>query len=161
VGNSLPLSGLIAPAVGAAVTGGRNFAGFPASSLLVGLTAAALLLAVLNHWYGVRRSGSGLAAADHIHYALPVAPIYAVAEKGHLDPYFLGRWVIGVAAVGLNGIDRAIDWVYESLAVKAALGVSWITRAAHNGNVNRYVLWSLAGAAAIVLCAVTLFGGAR
>ncbi|MGA2479378.1 MAG: NADH-quinone oxidoreductase subunit L [Spirochaetia bacterium] len=161
VANSLPLSILIVPAVGMSVTGGRTFAGFPASSLLVGLTAAALLLAVLNHWYGARRSGSGLGAADHIHHALPFAPVYAVAEKGQLDPYFLGRLIIQPAAIALNAVDRAIDWVYEWLAVKIALGVSWIVRTVHSGNVNRYILWSLAGAAAVVLSAIALFGGTR
>ena len=58
-------------------------------------------------------------------------------------------------------MDRAIDWVYEWLAVKIALGVSWIVRTVHNGNVNRYILWSLAGAAAVVLTAIALFGGTR
>jgi hypothetical protein len=46
--------------VGQAVTGGRSFAGFPHNTLLVALAAAALLVAVLNHWYGVRRTGKVL-----------------------------------------------------------------------------------------------------
>ena len=99
VGNSIPLGGLIQPAVGTAVTGGRSFAGFPASTLLIELTAAALLLAVLNHWYGVRKTGRGLGAVDHIHNAIFLAPVYAVAEKGQLDPYFIGRWVMKGASI--------------------------------------------------------------
>jgi NADH-quinone oxidoreductase subunit L len=161
LGNSLPLAGLIQPAVGAAVTGGRSFAGFPASSLLVGFTAAALLLALLNHWYGARKTGRGLGAVDHIHHAIFLYPVYAVAEKGHLDPYFIGRWVVKGLAAGLWGIDRAIDWVYDTLIVKAAQGVSRLGRLAHNGSVNRYVLWSLAGAAAVVISAAFLIGGSR
>ena len=81
VANSVPLAGLIQPAVGAAVTGGRSFAGFPASSLLVGLTGAALLLALLNHWYGVRKTGRGLGAVDHIHHAIFLSPVYSVAGR--------------------------------------------------------------------------------
>lgn len=161
LGNSLPLAGLIQPAVGAAVTGGRSFAGFPASSTLVGLTVTALLLAVLNHWYGVRRTGRALGAADHIHHAAVVSSVYSVAEAGRLDPYTIGRWVMKDAAAALWGVDRAIDWVYQILAVKAAEGISWVARRAHNGNVNRYVLWSLAGAAVIVFCVIAFLGGAR
>ena len=103
VANGVPLAGLIQPAVGDAVTAGRSFAGFPASSLLVGLTAAVLLLAVLNHWYGVRRSGRGVGAVDHIHHAIFLYPAYAVAEKGHLDPYFIGRWIVKGLACGALG----------------------------------------------------------
>ena len=161
VANSLPLVGLIQPAVGAVVTGGRNFSGFPASPLLVGLTAAALLLAILNHWYGVRRTGRGLGAADHIHHAVILGSVYSVAERGRLDPYFIGRWFVKGAAIGLWGIDRAIDWVYDTLVVKTAQGVSRLGRLAHNGSVNRYILWSLAGAAAVVITAAFLFGGTR
>jgi NADH-quinone oxidoreductase subunit L len=161
VGNSLPLGGLIQPAVGVAVTGGRSFAGFPASPMLVGFTAAALLLALLNHWYGFRKSGRALGAADHIHHAIFLFPIYSVAEKGRLDPYFIGRWIVKGFAAGFWSIDRGIDWVYDTLVVRAAQGVSRLGRLAHNGSVNRYVLWSLAGAAAVVITAAFLFGGSR
>jgi NADH-quinone oxidoreductase subunit L len=161
LGNSLPLAGLIQPAVGAVVTGGKSFSGFPSSTLLVGFTAAALLLALLNHWYGARKTGRGLGAVDHIHHAIFLYPVYAVAEKGHLDPYFIGRWIVKGLAAGLWGIDRAIDWVYDTFLVKAAQGVSKLARMAHNGSVNRYVLWSLAGAAAVVITAAFLIGGSR
>jgi NADH-quinone oxidoreductase subunit L len=92
VANWIPLDLLIAPGVGEAVTGGRSFAGFPTNSLLVGLTAGALLVAVLNHWFGVRRTGSGLGAVDHIHHAPIAAPIYALAEQEKIDPYTIGQW---------------------------------------------------------------------
>ncbi len=161
VANRLPLGGLIQPAVGAAVTGGRSFGGFPSSSLLVGLTVTVLILAALNHWYGVSRTGRGLGAVDHIHHAIFLYPIYAVAERGKLDPYFIGRWIMSGVATALWGVDRAIDWVYDTLIVRVAQGLSTLGRRAHNGSVNRYVLWSLAGAAAVVLTAALLAGGSR
>ena len=161
VANPVPLGRLIEPAVGAAVTQGRAFGGFPASALLVTLTAVSLALAVLNHWYGVRRTGRGAGASDHIHHAIFLEPAYDLAERGKLDPYFIGRQVIRGIAAALWGVDRAIDWVYDTLIVKTAQGLSTLGRRAHNGSVNRYVLWSLAGAAAVVLTAALLLGGAR
>ena len=47
------------------------------------------------------------------------------------------------------------------LIVKAAHGVSRLGRLAHNGSVNRYIFWSLAGAAAVVVIAAFMFGGSR
>ena len=161
VANSLPLGSLVQPAVGQKVMAGESFAGFPASTTLVLLTVAALTLAVLNHWFGVRRTGRGLGAADHIHYAPVLRPVYALAEQGKLDPYTIGRWLTRGAAAALYGIDRAIDWITDAAAVKSALGASRLLRAAHNGNVNRYVLWSVVGAAAVVLTAVAILGGGR
>ncbi len=159
--NALPLGSLIQPAVGERVTGGASFAGFPASAALVGLTLVALAVAVLNHLIGVRRTGRGLGAVDHIHHAPGLAPIYAAAEKGLIDPYTIGRWVVRGAAAGLWGIDRAFDWMYETVAAGGARGISRIGRFLHNGNVNRYVLWSFIGAAAVVLAALAVLGGGR
>ncbi len=161
VANQLPLGSLVQPAVGEKVTGGASFAGFPASALLVGMTLLALALAVLNHIFGVRRTGRGLGAADHIHHAPVLASIYSVAEKGQIDPYTIGRWVVKGGAVALWGIDRAFDWMYETVAVGSALGISRISRFFHNGNVNRYVLWSLAGAVAVVLAVLAVLGGGK
>jgi formate hydrogenlyase subunit 3/multisubunit Na+/H+ antiporter MnhD subunit len=159
LGNGLPLSRLIEPAVGAAVTKGRSFAGFPASTLLVGLTAGVLLLAALNHWFGVRRTGRGLGAVDHIHHAPLLGPVYAVAEKGRLDPYAIGGWMMRGVTAGLWWIDRAIDWLYETLVVRASHGLSRLARLPHNGSANRYIIWSLVGAAAVVLSLIALLGG--
>ena len=118
-------------------------------------------MAVLNHLYGVRRTGRGLGAVDHIHHAPVLAPVYAVAEKGLIDPYTIGRWVVKGVAVALWAVDRAFDWVYETVAVRAAQGISGLARFFHNGNVNRYVLWSLVGAAAVVFAALAVMGGVR
>jgi NADH-quinone oxidoreductase subunit L len=161
VANGVPLAGLIQPAVGAYVTAGESFAGFPASELLVGLTIAALLAAALNHWYGVSKTGRGLGAADHIHHAIFLYPIYSAAERGKLDPYFIGRRLVRGVSIALWAVDRAIDWVYDTLVVRVAQGLSQLGRLAHNGSVNRYVLWSLAGAAAVVITAALALGGGR
>jgi NADH-quinone oxidoreductase subunit L len=159
--NQLPLGSLIQPAVGQQVTGGASFAGFPASATLVGLTLLALTVAVVNHIFGVRRTGRGLGAVDHIHHAPVLASIYDVAEKGRIDPYTIGRWVVKGIAAALWSTDRAIDWFYETVVVGSALGISRIARFFHNGSVNRYVLWSIAGAAAVVFAALAVLGGGK
>jgi NADH-quinone oxidoreductase subunit L len=159
--NSIPIVGLIQPAVGEAILEGHSFAGFPPNTVLVGLTVAVLLAAVLNHWYGVRRTGRGLGAVDHIHHAPGAAQVYAVAEAGKIDPYRIGRWIVKGFGYALWGIDRAVDWVTETATVAVAGGASLLARRAHNGNLNRYVLWSLAGAGAVTAIAILVFGGAR
>jgi formate hydrogenlyase subunit 3/multisubunit Na+/H+ antiporter MnhD subunit len=161
VANFIPLHSFIEPAVGVKVMKGISFAGFPKSATLVGLTVIALTLAVLNHIAGVRAAGRGLGAADHIHNAPGLAPVYSLAERGLLDPYTIGRWATRGVAAALWGVDRAFDWIYETVAVRTAQGISRIARFLHNGNVNRYVLWSLAGAAAIVFSVLAVLGGGK
>ncbi len=163
VANALPLERLIQPALGSAMEGahGGTFAGFPTNLMLVGLTAAVLLLAVLNHAFGVRRTGKGLGAVDHIYHAPGLASIYSLQATGALDPYRVLNGVVGLAAKGLFAIDRTIDWIYSTLASKSALAVSWVLRRVHSGNVNRYILWALAGAVAIVLVILATVGGGR
>ncbi len=163
VANALPLEHLIQPALGSAMEGahGGTFAGFPTNLMLVGLTGAVLLLAILNHAFGVRRTGKGLGAVDHIYHAPGLASVYSLQATGALDPYRMLNGVVGLAARGLFAIDRAIDWIYSTLAAKSALAVSWVLRRAHSGNVNRYILWALAGAVAIVLVILATVGGGR
>ena len=161
VANSLPLGRLIEPAVGAATTRGETFAGFPSSMLLVGLTVGVLVLACLNHAFGVRRTGKGLGAVDHIHYAPGLSSVYALQETGALDPYRTLTSVVRIAAGVLYRIDRVIDWLYSTVATQSAFAITWLLRKAHNGNVNRYVLWSIFGAIGVVLAALAIFGGVR
>jgi len=163
VWNALPIEHLIQPALGHAMEGAHHgpFAGFPTNMLLVALTAAVLGLAVLNHAFGVRRTGKGLGAVDHIHHAPGLSSVYSLQATGALDPY---RWLNGAAAMAakvLFAVDRFIDWIYQTLAAKLALAVSWVLRRLHSGNVNRYILWAVAGVLAVVLVIIAVVGGAR
>ncbi|MEN6369436.1 MAG: proton-conducting transporter membrane subunit [Thermotogota bacterium] len=163
VANSLPLERLIQPVLGTSMEGahGGTFAGFPTNMMLVGLTAGVLALAVANHAFGVHRTGKGIGAVDHIHHAPGLSSVYKLQATGALDPYRMLGGVVGVASRGLYALDRAIDWVYSGLAAQSALAVSWALRKGHNGNVNRYVLWALVGAAAVVLAVLAVVGGGR
>ncbi len=163
VWNALPLERLIQPSLGAAMDAAHahdgTFAGFPTNGLLLGLTGAVLALAVVNHAFGVRRTGKGLGAVDHIYHAPGLEAVYGLQAKGVLDPYTMLQRVVGVAARVLHAIDRAVDWVYQTLAASVALGVGSVLKRLHTGRVNRYILWALAGALAVVLAVIAAVGG--
>jgi len=79
---------------------GQDFAGWPHSIWLVGGTVVVLILAFLNHMFGVRKSGRGIGAADHIHHAPGLSPMYDLAERRAFDPYEIGlRLSRGIATV--------------------------------------------------------------
>jgi NADH-quinone oxidoreductase subunit L len=163
VANALPIERLIQPALGSAMEGAHHgtFAGFPTNMLLVALTAAVLGLAILNHAFGVRRTGKGLGAVDHIHHAPGLSSVYALQATGALDPYRTLNGAARLAARVLFIIDRAIDWIYSTLATGIGLAASRVLRRAHSGSVNRYILWALAGTVALVLVVLAVAGGAR
>jgi hypothetical protein len=147
--NPVPIDKLIAPIVGSDFIGA--YSGWPRSIFLVLMTLAILGLAVANHAYGVKRSGKGIGAADHIHNAPVLLPIYNAAEKGLLDPYNIGLLLTGWFATLCGWIDRGIDWFYEKLVVGLTRGLSAAIRKAHSGNYSRYIVWSLAGIAVLLV----------
>ncbi len=149
VWNALPLHSLIQPILGDKLEG-HDFAGWPHSAMLVILTGVALVVAILNHIFGVRRSGSGLGAVDHIHYAPGLAGIYSKAERGVFDPYNWGVGLVNVLSKIAWGLDRFIDWIYDGLAPGVSGLLSQGIRAANNGNYSRYIVWSLVGALVIL-----------
>ena len=99
----------------------------------------------------LKKSGSGLGAADHIHYAPVLHGIYDKAEKRWFDPYNIGMKIVDVAALILWGIDRFIDWLQESLTVGIVKALGWFIRAAHTGSYALYVMWAVGGAVAVIV----------
>jgi NADH:ubiquinone oxidoreductase subunit 5 (subunit L)/multisubunit Na+/H+ antiporter MnhA subunit len=122
----------------------------PHSWALSGLACLALLIAFINHLWGVKHSGSGVGAVDHIHHAPVLGSIYAQAEAGHLDPY---RWAMSFIQT-FAYIGKALDWIndqiFESLAVGLTNLFSWSFRSANTGNYALFVVWTLVGAAAVI-----------
>ncbi len=151
LGNALPLS-VIQPIVGE----GYNYAGWPHSFTLVAISCVVLLLAVGNHIYGYRRTGEGLKAVDHIHYAPVLHPIYDCAEKRYFDPYDILMVLVRGFSWVCFGIDRAINWCYDVLFVKIVTGASAGLRHMNNGSVARYMIWSFTGLGFIVLICLFL-----
>ena len=142
--NSLPLKNLIQPILGVRLEG-HNFSGLPSNVWLIVGTCLVLLVAYLNHMYGVKKTGKGIGAADHIHYAPGLAQIYDKAEKRFFDPYDIGLKVTGVFANTAFYIDRGIDWLYNGLSVSAAYSFSRGFRKANTGSYSSYIMWSLVG----------------
>jgi formate hydrogenlyase subunit 3/multisubunit Na+/H+ antiporter MnhD subunit len=151
--NPIPIDGIMLPIVrprfGLDLV--EVYSGWPKSALLVSLTLGILWLAGMNHAFGVRRTGTGIGAVDHIHHAPLLRSVYAAAEKGLLDPYNIGLKVVGWFAILCGWIDRGIDWFYEKLVTALARALSSAIRATHTGNYSRYILWSLAGLAVLIV----------
>lgn len=119
--------------------------------MLTAGTVCILLLALLNHYYGVRRSGNALGAADHIHYAPVLRNIYDSAEKGHLDPYNWGR-LSGAAFSGLCArLDAGINAVYDRTIPALVKTASAALKFVHNGSIKLYLTWSIAAAILFVI----------
>jgi len=155
--NPLPLQHLIEPALGASLT--QSFAGLPQNWLLAGISVVVLLLAVGNHAFGVKRSGSALGASDHFHNAPVLKPIYAAAEAGVLDPYIFCGKLLDIFSIVLNALDRAVDWVYQKLIPGFAGVLGAGISKAHTGKHWLYVLWVLAGAVVVALIFIVGGGG--
>lgn len=149
--NALPLNNLIIPILGADAVAGHHIVGWPTSNLLVILTCVALLLAVLNHWFGVKKSGSGLGASDHIHYAPVLHTMYDKAEKRWFDPYEIGMKLVYAISKLCWWIDRFIDFLYNKVVVHITFAFTGVVRALHNGAHATYLLWCLIGVALMVI----------
>ena len=149
--NALPLKGVIQPIVGLDRLKGDDFSGFPANIKIVIITLIVLIAAMLNHLFGVKAGGSGIKAADHIHYAPGLSIIYDKAEKRFFDPYIIGIKIVGVLAKITWWIDRRINWFYDVTTVKVTYGFINGIRRLRFGNYSGYLAWSLAGMFLVVL----------
>jgi NADH-quinone oxidoreductase subunit L len=148
--NAFPIDGLIAPALGNSIHQAHSFAGFPKNMTLVMITGIVLVAAFLNHIYGVKKTGKGLGAVDHIHHAPGLSWAYDNAERGRFDPYNFGRIMINIGAIILSFLDKITDFFYNKAAVWAANGVSLSIRKAHNGSHKMYIAWVFLGTAIII-----------
>jgi NADH:ubiquinone oxidoreductase subunit 5 (subunit L)/multisubunit Na+/H+ antiporter MnhA subunit len=122
-----------------------------ASPFLITITCIVLVVAVIHHLYAASAMGGGLHASDHIRHAPVLEDTYNRAEKRQFDPY-------NIAMTGINGIaaaawrvDKAVDWIYDGLSVKATALFSGKIRSAHSGNFSWYVIWSLLGVVFVIV----------
>ncbi|MCM8790251.1 MAG: NADH-quinone oxidoreductase subunit L [Candidatus Omnitrophica bacterium] len=149
---------LILPVLNGYISAQEPLTDFAPNLSLIAITLVVLTCALLNHILGVIRTGSGLKAVDHIHYAPLLHSIYDKAEKGIFDPYNIGTGLVKIFSVGAAWCDKAIDRVYGSLIPTAAETVSFAIRKIHNGSYKTYILWSLA---ALFLVIIVMFNGLK
>lgn len=148
--NALPLNNLIQPILGERLEG-HNFSGMPTSAMLVIITIVVLVLAVLNHIYGIKKTGKAIKATDHIRHAPVLENIYDKAENRFFDPYNIGLNIINVFSKIAFGFDKAIDWFYNSFVVMVTNGTSGIIKKLHTGNYATYIVWSIGVAGAVII----------
>jgi NADH-quinone oxidoreductase subunit L len=151
--NALPLDNYIVPMLPREMLAhaeGHHFSGWPENLMLVGMTVAVILGAVVNHWFGTRLGGDGLHAADHIHHSPGLEWIYDRAERRWFDPYELFMKAVRGFSWAAFKVDRANDWLFGATG-RFTLYVSRGVRAAHTGNTSSYILWSLAAATLVIL----------
>ena len=151
VHNYIPLHEFIQPILGADRLLGHDFAGWPHNQTLVILSAIVVLLALLNHLWGVRRAGTGLKAVDHIHYAPGLHQVYEKAEKRCFDPYEVALKGFALLSSVSWAIDRAINWVYDVFAPALASAGSSLVRTSHDGSHVTYMMWLLSGTALVIV----------
>jgi NADH-quinone oxidoreductase subunit L len=156
VWNALPLKYLVQPSVAAHIEG-HNYAGWPASILLVAITVLVLLGALATHLAAAKKSGGGVRATNYIHYAPVFRTIYDRAERRYFDPYDIGMSIANIMAQIGWFVDRVIDWLNEGLTTGLARVLSFCIRSAHTGEYSFYVLWSLTGAVAVIVFIVSVW----
>jgi NADH:ubiquinone oxidoreductase subunit 5 (subunit L)/multisubunit Na+/H+ antiporter MnhA subunit len=154
LGNAVPLS-FIQPLLGDSLAG-ADFSGWPHSMTLVLISVAVLLLAALNHYIGVRSTGSALKAVDHIHHMPVLRQIYNGAEKHYFDPYSILMLLVKFVAYICFSIDRSINWIYDVFFVKIITGTSAAMKNFSNGSISRYISWMFAGIAFLLLLFIVL-----
>jgi NADH-quinone oxidoreductase subunit L len=147
--NYLPLNNFIQPILGARLNG-HSFAGLSGDWVLVSITLAVLLGALIHHLIAVKVNKSALKAADHIHHAPVLSVFYQWAAKKYFDPYDVGLKLINGITFFLWKIDRGIDWIYNSFIAGSACAFSRLIRRMHTGYYAIYISWSLAGVAIVM-----------
>ena len=150
VWHSLPLTLLIKPALLESLREKLHQVDFAYHlGALFWVTVLILTMAALNHAFGVKRTGKGVGASEHIHHAPILSTIYELAEYQVFEPYDYGRIFFRYAAQGLFWIDRGVDWGYQKFVPAVA---AWIaeTRRIHTGLSASYVSWALGGLVVIV-----------
>ncbi|HWR23170.1 MAG TPA: proton-conducting transporter membrane subunit [Feifaniaceae bacterium] len=124
-------------------------AGAHTNYVLAGISAAVLALAVLSHRLGYKKTGRGISAADHFHYAPGLHQIYDLAEKKVFDPYYVfGLLGKGYCAAAL-AVNNGISWFYDTAVVRFTGWVSAGIRKRHTGSIAAYLVWTVLGVAFI------------
>jgi NADH-quinone oxidoreductase subunit L len=153
--NKLPLKGFIEPILEGHVKPGEHL-DFSSHALalfnpIAMISVGCLVVALLLHLYGWKRSGGKAHLASEPVHKFPVLKqIYDLAEKRIFDIYEQGirflKWLSGVL---FKVIDRPIDTVYEKGVTAVGRAFTGLLQAAHTGNYANYLAWSIGGLLAV------------
>jgi NADH-quinone oxidoreductase subunit L len=150
--NTWPLDNLIGSGLG--IT--EVYSGWPHSALLVIISLAVLALALCDHIYGCKKTGSAINAADHIHYAFGLKSIYKAAENQWFDPYTWTIYFAGVFSDLCVQIERMASWFYDTALVKVLLGTGKSLQKLNNGSLSRYIAAAVIGAMGVAVIIITI-----
>ncbi len=156
--NKLPLVNLIQPILAGHVEAGETV-DFTAHALslfnpVAGISILCLVLAFLIHRYGWVRGGKkAYLASEPVHKFPGLKTAYDLAENRIFDLYEQGVvFLRGFSQVLFKGVDRPIDFVYESVVTKVGAAFTGVFRKAHTGHYANYLAWCLGGL--VVIAAV-------
>ena len=145
--NTWPLDGFLRPALGYK----EIYSGWPHSAVLVIISVIVLILAVCDHIYGCKKSGSAINSADHIHYMPGLKSIYTAAEKQWFDPYNWMMHAVNAYSALCVFIERGVSWFYDVAVVETVKGAGNLLHRFDNGSLSRYLVLAIAGVGGIVI----------
>ncbi len=150
LGNKSAVEQILAPILSAGAVGHSGGHG-----MLVLITVAVLVIAVLSHLRQAKIQGGGLKAAAYIYQAPILATIFRWAQRRFFDPYYVVAKILRAGAWILYGCDRLVNWFSDGAVVGVARISGSVIRKAHDGNYATYVAWVLAGTALVVILFIT------
>jgi hypothetical protein len=153
LGNPLLLDKLVGPALGMAA----SFSGWPYSAVLTAVSVAVLLLAVCDHWYGTKKTGTARHATDHIWFAPGLKRIFLAAEQGRLDPYNGLMAAVGGFADVCVRIERGIGWIYDTAVPGLVKSVGTALHRFDNGSLPRYLSLTVLGMLLITVIFLVIY----
>ena len=156
--NKLPLVNLIQPILAGHVEAGESI-DFTSHALslfnpVAGISILCLVLAFLIHRFGWVHGGKkAYLASEPVHKFPGLKTVYDLAENRIFDLYEQGVvFLRGFSMVLFKGVDRPIDFIYESLVTKVGAAFTGALRKAHTGHYANYLAWCLGGL--VVIAAV-------
>jgi formate hydrogenlyase subunit 3/multisubunit Na+/H+ antiporter MnhD subunit len=156
--NKLPLVNFIQPILAGHVEAGEAV-DFTAHALslfntVAGISILCLILAFMIHAYGWKRGGmKAYLASEPVHKFPGLKTVYDLAENRIFDLYEQGVvFLRGFSMVLFKGVDRPIDFVYETIVTRVGGALTGLFRKAHTGHYANYLAWCLGGL--IVIAAV-------
>jgi formate hydrogenlyase subunit 3/multisubunit Na+/H+ antiporter MnhD subunit len=149
--NKLPLKLFIQPILEGHAGAGAH-PDFTAHALAIAnpialISVACLIVALLIHFYGFRRSGRKAYLASEVVHNFPgLHKLYDLSEARVFDLYEQGvKFLKGLSIVMFKGIDRPLDFLLEKVVTAVGERFTSILRKAHNGQYANYLAWCLAG----------------